>query len=257
MKNNARKEYRKTAVKQVTHLNPSYFVLETETVEIIPAAGQFYLIKPVTGFSSLLHIPLSIYDVVEFRLRFFCKTIGKGTQELAALRSGDEIFLLGPLGTGFTLPENCKTLLVSGGIGYAPLFMLKKQLIARNNQVLWLHGGQSTQDIFPADIIYTDDGSSGEKGFVTEGMRRILNNPACPDFTEIYSCGPKKMMKTVSSFADEKRIPLQVSLEEYMACGLGTCLGCVVKMRNNEEEFYGRVCKDGPVFQAKEVIWNE
>lgn len=252
------KEYCEVLVKKVTVLNECYFILESEEVGIIPAAGQFYLLKSGKDTDTLLHIPLSINDIDNSRLLFMIKKIGAGTNSLAKLKENDSIKMLGPLGSGFKMTTGKKVLLVSGGIGYAPLSLLKNHLLAANNSVLWLHGGRTSDDIFPADIIYTEDGSAGKKGLVTEGLYQLLykNDSPLNTYDMIFCCGPRAMMYKAWQIAGTKNIPVQVSLEEYMACGLGACLGCAVKIKSGEKTEYKTVCKDGPVFNADEVVWE-
>ncbi|MBW6516461.1 MAG: dihydroorotate dehydrogenase electron transfer subunit [Candidatus Cloacimonetes bacterium] len=264
------KEYREVSIKKKEFLNDCYFILETEAVDIFPQPGQFYLLKPKKNFASILHIPVSIYDIVDSKLQFLIKVVGEGTKSLSALTEGDKLNILGPLGNGFSLVDNKKVLLISGGIGYAPLYLLKQQLSSLNNEIVWLHGGKSASDILPADLICTEDGKAGTQGLVTDELIKLLTKSESDDvlistidkantfFDMIYCCGPEAMMREVTRILLPYNISLEVSLEEYMACGLGACLGCVVKTRsqNNQEE-YLTVCKDGPIFQGNEVIWNE
>lgn len=256
MKDNPKAEYLELSINNKILLNDSYYLLETEKTDVIPLPGQFYLLKPVEGFPSLLHIPVSIYDIDGSKLRFMIKIVGKGTESLSRLKVKERIKALGPLGKGFTFPVNTNTLLISGGIGYAPLYLLKKQLLLNSSRVNWLHGGRSSEDVFPADVIYTEDGSRGERGLVTKDLKKLLADSDSL-YDSIYCCGPKRMMKEVYNIAHSKKIPLQVSLEEYMACGMGICLGCAVKVTNNGEEEYQTVCHDGPVFAGEKVVWDE
>ena len=272
MKGIKSKDYSEISITGLEFLNECYFILQTEPVSILPLPGQFYLLKPLKNFPSLLHIPVSIYNIEDNKLQFLIKKIGSGTESLAALSPGQKIRLLGPLGNQFQLVENKKVLLVSGGIGYAPLYLLKQHLLLHNNTVTWLHGGKSAQDILPTHLICTEDGSLGDKGLVTEKLIKILaqqgtlinENSDYPlqkglnSYDLIYCCGPKAMMIEIWKITSPLNIALQVSLEEYMACGLGSCYGCAVKIRNEQGiEEYKRVCYDGPVFNANEVIWDE
>ena len=238
-------------ISKIEHINDSYFVLDIDAPELakITTAGQFFEIKSDV---QLLRIPISIYDVQNNIIRLMIKKLGEGTEALSKLNVGDNIDILGPLGNSFPLHQNKKVLLVSGGIGYPPLSFLKKNL--QNCDVFWIHGGRTCDDVFPADMIFTDDGSKGRKGFVTVGVEEKLS---LENFDIVYTCGPKIMMQNIFSIAKKYDVPVQVSLEEYMACGVGVCYGCVVPIIENEEIVYKRVCKDGAIFDAKTVVWDE
>jgi len=256
-----KKEYLRVKIKQKISLNSCYFLLETDNLHTPPFPGQFYLLKPEREQSKILHIPISIFDLTANSLRFLIKIVGPGTKALGELNSGDMLKILGPLGNIFQIAENKKVLLVSGGIGYAPLYLLKKELLAAGNQLVCLHGGKTSEDTFEADLTCTEDGSVGVKGLVTAELLRLLEENTGSiekKFDMIYCCGPVRMMKAVHQLASRFSIPVQVSLEEYMACGMGVCLGCAVKVRTEIGlEEYKTVCKDGPVFQADKVVWDE
>lgn len=244
-------------IQKTQHLNMLYFVhtvlLGPLAKEIMP--GQFFELKNPAFTHPMLRKPISVYDVDGESVSFMIKKLGKGTEQLALLKSGGTIDLLGPLGNSFLIDDSKNVLLISGGIGYPPLYYLKKNLLRARKQVWWIHGGRSKEDIFPADEIWTDDGSAGNKGFVTDGMPDYLNKHQ-PEV--IYACGPKPMLKTSAAIALKHGIPLYVSLEEYMACGIGVCHGCAVKVKadNAIGVDYKTVCKDGPVFDANEIIWD-
>ena len=246
-------EYTRTKVRRVISLNKQYFILETEVTNIVPKPGQFYLLKS-DDCERGLHIPVSIYDSTPDYLQFMVKVVGKGTEALSDLKVNEKIKILGPLGTAFPLQENKKVVLISGGIGYAPLYYLKKKLISCGNKVTWLHGGKSKDDVFAADYVYTEDGSVGTKGLVTSELLDFVNREA---IEVAYCCGPKAMMKSVAKLLGAHQLELYVSLEEYMACGLGACMGCAVSIKTGSGVEYKTVCNDGAVFDAKEVIWDE
>jgi len=244
-------------IQSTQHLNPLYFV---HSVNLGPLAseikpGQFFELKNPEFNHPMLRKPISVYNVQDESVSFMIKRLGKGTEQVALLKAGDKLDLLGPLGNSFPVTDGKNALLVSGGIGYPPLYFLKKHLEQAGKQVYWLHGGRTKEDIFPADEIRTDDGSVGNKGFVTDGLIDYLKNYK-PDV--IYACGPKPMLKTCAEIASKHAIPLYVSLEEYMACGIGVCHGCAVKVKsaNAIGVDYKTVCKDGPVFNAEDIIWE-
>jgi dihydroorotate dehydrogenase electron transfer subunit len=244
-------------IRSIEHLNGTYFVITIDlgsTANEVQA-GQFFQIKPAIGSVSLLKKPISVYDVKGTEIKLMIKTVGNATEQLSKLLSGDRLDVTGPLGNGFPLAEKKSVVLVSGGIGYPPLFFLKKNLLELNSEVYWLHGGHSKGDMFAADEMWTDDGSKGKKGLVTTGLAALLEYRK-PDI--IYACGPKAMLKACHQLTSEQNIPLYVSLEEYMACGIGVCHGCAVKVRTEDAigTTYKTVCKDGPVFNAKDIVWE-
>lgn len=212
------------------------------------APGIFFELKaPDPLQRRKLYKPISVYDARDGRVGFMIKRIGPGTQALCALRAGDLLHLTGPLGNAFPLAQNANVLLVSGGIGYPPIAWLKKALLPAN-RVIHLHGGACAADAFPCDVLYTDDGSAGIRGFVTAEIGEIIANN---QIDTVYSCGPVPMLKALS--AKVAGLKHFCSLEAYMACGIGACHGCAVGVG----EGYQRVCKDGPVFDAATVRWEE
>ena len=239
-----------------TRLNDDYYLLKFEKgkadIEFQP--GQFVTIKlPQTVPGQRLGIPISVYEADTTSFTLSIKILGVGTRILAQASANMELDVLGPLGTAFTLVKDKKVLLISGGVGYPPLKFLKDKLI--NCQVTWIHGGRSSSDIFPCDFACTEDGSQGNKGFVTVKLTELLNKEK---YDIAYSCGPNPMLKAVASLLKEHNIPLEVSLEEYMACGIGVCYGCAVQVVSDDEQaLYKRVCKDGPVFNANEIVWEQ
>jgi dihydroorotate dehydrogenase electron transfer subunit len=244
-------------VQSLEHLNDSYFVigihLDSDAQDILP--GQFFELKNPAFSHPMLRKPISVYDVQGNTVFFMVKKLGKGTEQLSLLKAGDNLDLLGPLGNGFPLTEGSKALLVSGGIGYPPMLYLKKQLEAAGKSVYWIHGGRCEEDVFPADETWTDDGSCGKRGFVSEGLTAYLEQER-PD--SIYACGPQLMLKACHQITAKHNITLYVSLEEYMACGIGVCHGCAVKVKADSDigVTYKTVCKDGPVFDSREIVWE-
>lgn len=218
--------------------------------------GQFLHI--LCGGDAYLRRPISICDVIEKKdIRFIFETRGKGTEALSKHRVGDKLDILGPLGNGFKIhnEDEDAILLIGGGIGIFPLLNLAKQL---NGKATVLLGFRNKDAVLMAEefrgvsknvFIATDDGSCGYHGFVTDVMQNIL---ASNKVSRVYTCGPTPMMKKIAEMAAAKDIPCQVSLEERMGCGVGACVTCTCKVNGANK----RVCKDGPVFDAKEVEWN-
>lgn len=239
-----------------TKLNDNYYLLKFDRSniheEIVP--GQFVTVKlPQERAGQRLGIPLSIYQADATSFTLFVKILGEGTRILAQAEVNQELDILAPLGKGFTLVENKTVLLISGGVGYPPLKFLKDKLL--NCKVIWIHGGKTASDIFPCDFPCTEDGTTGIKGLVTTNLETILQ---ANKIDMAYSCGPNAMMKAVYKILKQHDIPYEVSLEEYMACGIGVCYGCAVEVVSlDEKPLYKRVCKEGPVFKAEEIVWEK
>lgn len=214
--------------------------------------GQFISVYSNDG-SRLLPRPISICEIDGDRLRMVYRTVGKGTVEFSGYREGDTLDVLGPLGNGYTL-ENKKALLFGGGIGIPPMLELAKRLDCPRTIVLGYRDELFLNDEFaPYGDVYiaTEDGSAGTKGNVLDAVRE---NKLTADV--IYACGPKPMLRAVKAFAEENGIEAFISLEERMACGIGACLACVCETREVDEHsnvHNARICKDGPVFNAREV----
>ena len=223
--------------------------------DIVP--GQFVQVRVDGSPSTYLRRPISIHDVDFQRneIVLLVQQVGEGTRHLAGASEGDLINMVLPLGNGFSLPDaGEKPLLVGGGIGIAPLFYFAKVLNDKGFRPTLLLGGKTETDLLRlADyqqlgetFVTTEDGSLGEKGFVT--MHSVWNERS---FDKIFVCGPKPMMKAVAKLAAEKGTWCEVSLENLMACGLGACLCCV------EDTVDGHVCvcKEGPVFNTRRLKW--
>ncbi len=233
--------------------------LECPEVSALAKAGQFIEIYPDNG-ANLLARPISICEIKENVLRIVFQTVGKGTKLFSEYKSGDEVRILGTCGNGYDLKKG-SALLVGGGIGVPPLFETAKQLIAAGGKVtvvLGFRSGSFLSDEFEklgAEVhIATDDGSVGFKGNVVD----LIKTKKLTAET-VYACGPKIMLKFLAMHCEGQNMPLQVSMEERMACGIGACVGCVVKIKDEASAdgwTYKKVCKDGPVFDSREVCWE-
>ncbi len=249
--------FKKIPVLKIESVNEEYFVLSIRDKELTKniKQGQFFQIKDPCAVFPLLPRPFSIYKVEDDMLSFLIKKVGKSTKNLSLLGEGHIIQLLGPLGNGFPMVQNKKVLLASGGIGYAPMPYLKKLLEEAGNEVIFYHGGRSSSDVFCENIQNcTEDGSCGHAGLVTEYIEKCFDSM---DIDLVYACGPEAMLKTLVRICLERNIPIYVSLERVMACGVGACCGCVIKIKENDSIVYKKVCKDGPVFDGAKVIWDE
>lgn len=200
--------------------------------------------------------PISICEIDKEngRLRIVYRVAGKGTEEFSHLEAGEEITILGPLGNGYDKLEG-DAILVGGGIGIPPMLELAKQMKGnvtvvvgyRNNQLFL----KEEFDKYAKVVIATDDGSVGTHGTVIDAMKAEGVNG---DF--ICACGPTPMLKALNAYADEQGLEAYFSLEEKMACGIGVCLGCAVAIKTDDGFTYKRVCKDGPVFNRKEIMFK-
>ncbi|MDT8441034.1 MAG: dihydroorotate dehydrogenase electron transfer subunit [Desulfuromonadales bacterium] len=238
--------------------------------------GQFVMFRVQRSLPPLLRRPFGIFRTgflpadcdglpPKEYVEILYKVIGRGTTIMAELHEGDRVELLGPLGNGFDLRSSGRArILVGGGIGLVPLFMLAGELVQAGETVRLLMGGRSRDDILAVTeferlgvetYVSTDDGSLGEEGLVTRVLERKLQK--YPD-AEVYACGPMPMLKAVRDICLRHKTPLQVSLEEFMACGVGACLGCVVKGAGHTDEkpSYLCTCKVGPVFKAEYLDWS-
>lgn len=225
--------------------------------EILP--GQFVEVRVDHSPSTMLRRPISVnfVDYAKNELWLLVARVGDGTRHIAGLKPGDTLNCVLPLGHGFTMPSSSgqRYLLVGGGVGVAPLLYFGKCLKDKGAEPVFLLGARSEKDLLELDefskigsvCITTEDGSAGEKGFVTN--HSVLQHQ---QFDMISACGPKPMMMSVARYAHKANVPCEVSLENMMACGLGACLCCV------EKTVKGNlcVCKDGPVFNINDLCWE-
>lgn len=225
--------------------------------EMLP--GQFVEVRVDNSPSTFLRRPISINNVDYDRneLWLLVAAVGDGTRQLQKLQKGDRLNCMLPLGNSFTMPTDSaqKVLLVGGGVGVAPLLYFGKRIKAMGGEPTFLLGARSAKDVLERELfeqvgrvlITTEDGSEGEKGFVTN--HSVL---AQEHFDRISTCGPKPMMMAVARYAFKNDIECEVSLENKMACGVGACLCCVEKT----VEGYKCVCKEGPVMNIKKLTWQ-
>lgn len=225
--------------------------------EMLP--GQFVEVRVDNSPSTFLRRPISINNVDYDRneLWLLVAAVGDGTRQLQKLQKGDRLNCMLPLGNSFTMPTDSaqKVLLVGGGVGVAPLLYFGKRIKAIGGEPTFLLGARSAKDVLERELfeqvgrvfITTEDGSEGEKGFVTN--HSVL---AQEHFDRISTCGPKPMMMAVARYAFKNDIECEVSLENKMACGVGACLCCVEKTVEGNK----CVCKEGPVMNIKKLTWQ-
>ena len=219
-------------------------------VSDITSSGQFVNIK-LEGL--YLRRPISVCDCENGELTLIYKVVGKGTEQMSKMATGEELDVLTGLGNGYDLePAGDKPLLLGGGVGVPPLYMLAKKLIAQGKKVTVVLGFNTKDEIFCEEdfkklgaevLVTTADGSYGIKGFVTDAMKDI-------DYSYFYTCGPEPMLKAIYKASSTSG---QFSFEERMGCGFGACMGCSCKTVTG----YKRICKDGPVLEKEEILWAD
>ena len=228
--------------------------LRTDKVAEYAKAGQFVSVYCNEG-SRLLPRPISICEIDKENkaLRLVYRVAGKGTDEFSAMKEGETLRILGPLGNGFTKKDK-KAFLIGGGIGIPPMLQLAKELDCEKKMVLGYRDELFLLDDFNGlgeIYIATEDGSTGTKGNVIDAIRE---NGLTADV--IYACGPTPMLRALKAYAAENNIECWISMEERMACGIGACLACVCKSKEKDHHTNvnnKRICKEGPVFLAEEV----
>ena len=244
-----------------------HYLLRCSCPEIAASAlpGQFIHVLIPQGSGLLLRRPFTIYTVEGDQITMLYQLIGEGTNVLSSLKWGDSIRVLGPLGNTFEISSTPNpAIIVGGGAGIASLMLLAVALREGGVWALGLVGSMnqarllSVEDLKSIGVethIATDDGSVGHHGFVTELLTHILETHELPN-PIIYACGPDGMLRAVTKVGLDYHIPTQLAMENRMGCALGVCLGCVCKVQMPDGGFeYQRVCTEGPVFNAEDVIW--
>ena len=216
--------------------------------------GQFVGVS-LPGF--FLRRPISVCDWDGQRLTLVYKEAGRGTEAMSRLTEGERLKVLGPLGNGYRMPdpeEKKQPLLIGGGVGVPPVYCLCRRMAEQGIRPMVILGFRSAGDAFYTErfealgitpIVTTEDGSLGIRGFVTDAMKGL-------EYGSVYACGPKPMLRAADEAAPEG-IPGQFSFEERMGCGFGACMGCTCRTKTGSK----RVCKDGPVLERGEILWQE
>lgn len=230
------------------------FVLSAPELAAVAQPGQFAQIR-LPGHTLRRPISICGIDKTAGTLRFVFQIRGEGTAELAQFQPGSQIEILAPLGNGFLVDRQKRTLLVGGGIGVPPLLGVASELGENAVAVLGFRNKDAVileedfQAVGAKTLVATDDGTYGHHGLVTD---------LCKDqeFDCVMACGPAPMLRAVTALAQERGVLCYVSLEERMACGIGACLGCAVALlKEDGSQYFGHVCKDGPVFESHRVAW--
>ncbi len=237
--------------------------------------GQFLHVRCSESYDPLLRRPFSVHRINESSVEILYQVVGKGTEVLSQRKAGGDLSILGPLGNGFSIEKAIDTaVLVAGGIGIAPLVALAERLahnqkptVHSKKKVYFLIGAKTKELIlYETELqklgmevrVSTEDGSYSQRGMVTELLKDLLGTGNREPGT-IYACGPRDMLKEVARISKGSGARTQASLEENMGCGVGACLGCVIKVKSNATTapfVYKRVCKDGPVFDLDDVVWE-
>lgn len=255
---------------------PGHYVLTLEAPKVARASkpGQFVQLTCGDSCDPLLPRPFSFLDTDSKKISILYHVVGQGTGLLAKIKKNDAIWVLGPLGRGFSLDNRQQTtdsrplrIMVGGGVGIPPLYHLAKEIIrskkakakdihiflgARNKSLLLCES--SFKKLGVQLHLATDDGSRGKKGFITESLSGFLSlqSAVCGlQSSLIQTCGPTPMMKAVAAIAKKYKVPCEVSVEVPMACGFGACLGCAIKVNDR----YAIACTEGPVFKGEELQW--
>lgn len=226
----------------------TYFMSLEGDTSAITKPGQFINIK-LDGF--FLRRPISVCDCENGKLSIIYKVVGNGTKEMSELPVGAELDILSGLGNGYdTSKSGGCPVLIGGGVGVPPMYMLCKKLVSEGKKATVILGFNSEKEVFGVDefkatgaevYVTTADGSVGTKGFVTDVLKNL-------DYTYFYTCGPMPMFKAIESIAKTSG---QYSFEERMGCGFGACMGCTCKTKYGNK----RICKDGPVLEREEIVW--
>ena len=274
-------ELNRTVMTGVIHSNDAaaedFFVMSVAVSDAFQAAmpGQFVMVRIKGRDFPFLPRPFSIFSVAHEGgttiIEILYQVVGKGTKLLSRLGRGDELTILGPLGKGFDIRQDRHTIvLIAGGVGIAPLYFLAEyckgsdDVPEKQTRIIcfmgartadYLIGRERLDKICDTLLVSTDDGSEGYCGTVTDCFENHIGSVNVEDST-LYCCGPYLMMQSVARKVRKYSMPCQVSMEARMACGIGACLGCSVKMKTDDETVrYLRVCKDGPVFDVAMIDW--
>ncbi len=246
-------------------LAPHYYRLSLHCPPLAHSVkpGQFVMLKVSQAYDPLLRRPFSIHRVDGELVQILYQVVGKGTKLMSQLRPGEALDVLGPLGNGFGLQAGIKqAILVGGGVGVAPLLFWAQELGRQKIKLLVFVGGKNRVDLLALDdfrqlgarlYLATEDGTAGYSGRVTDIVADYLSSGESTAATAVFACGPKGMLAHIAGLAERYVLPCQLSLDVVMACGVGACMGCVVKSSHAGD--YIRVCKEGPVFEAARIAW--
>jgi len=239
---------------------PNIYLMRVKAAEIAASAcpGQYVMVRCGAGQDMPLRRPLGIHRIYKDGIALLFTVVGRGTAWLSQRKTGDIVDIFGPLGKGFAIhPSSRNLLLVAGGVGVAPLVALAEKATAEGLSVRLLIGEKSSSKIYPErllpsgikPVITTEDGSLGQKGMITDILTKFI-----PEADRIFACGPLPMYKAMAKMSRKfGNKPVYVLLETVMGCGVGACLSCSIETRRGRK----LVCKDGPVFELSDIIWDK
>ena len=224
--------------------------------------GQFAHVRVLPMKEALLRRPFSIFQVTSDTFSILYKTVGKGTEVLSRMRTGEELSAIGPLGHGFTVPQPGREtpLLVAGGYGMAAMYLLAQR--SPQKGIVFVGGRRRVDILCEQEFLAlgwnvqatTEDGSHGEKGLVTQPLLAELRRTTAN--RKLFACGPTPMLKVVGRIAEEFNVPAELSMDEHMCCGVGVCLTCVIPVKAGDGWEYQRTCTEGPVFDSRQIAWE-
>ncbi len=247
-----------SSVIETKQVHENIFIQKIHSPEIaeIIKPGQFLNIRVSEATFPLLRRPFSICDVEGENIYLMFNILGEGTRILARKNPGELIDILGPLGNGFKLDDDFKSaIIVAGGLGAAP-FPFVTRILKNKKNILTFVGGRTKQDVITYGmenyILSSDDGSIGFNGNVVQSLERNLDKIDIAS-SKVFGCGPNAMLRVLKDFCINNNLDCEVSTECAMACGFGICQGCPIESTSNTDK-YLLVCKDGPVFNVKDVV---
>jgi dihydroorotate dehydrogenase electron transfer subunit len=240
----------------------NHYLLTLHPLEKIkkPKPGNFFMLSVDSGLDPLLKRPFSVHRWLGGDFQLLYRIVGQGTAVLSKKKPDNRLDVIGPLGNGFSIKKSAATsILVAGGLGIAPIFALAESMYKKSP--LLFYGARTKKEVLCLDelqslginpTVSTDDGTHGKKGNIITTLKNYLSRSSSPvTQTILYACGPEPMLRSLSLFAQKNKLKGYAALEQNMACGIGTCLGCVVQTVHG----YKRVCKEGPVFPIEEILW--
>jgi len=253
------------------HMEEDFWLMEIHCPEIAQniRPGQFVQVEVSKDYDPLFRRPFSVYRIAkdQVSIEIFYKVVGRGTKIMTSWVKGQEFQVLGPLGNGFDIPDEAQNIAVVGrGIGIAPLVALVEDYLSRGKMVYAFLSAKSGKHLEAFDLLkragvevylQSDDGKYGHSSLVTDDLEQVLEKQK---IDQVYICGSKRLTKACHNLALRYGMKAQVTLEQYMSCGIGACKGCVVDLYKDEtrtEKTHKRVCKEGPVFWTWEAAEND
>lgn len=255
----------KTTVIEHHNFQGDYRIIRLSAPQVGPLVqpGQFLELQVPRLGERILRRPFSIYQADDSGVAVLYKAVGRGTDAMAAIQPNDEVNIIGPLGNGYPAADSSKTpVLVAGGYGNAALYILAQRLKTKG---IAFFGGRTAQDILLVKEFEalgwdvrptTNDGSLGTEGLVTAAFDPWMAEQDAEKI-EIFVCGPNPMLKAMGDRAIENNFTAWLSLDRNMACGVGACLTCVIKRKTEDGWEWARCCKDGPIFESREILWDD